>query len=55
MNYKIFKIDPYLKPFAKDIELRMDNFAKKKNELLGESASLCDFANGYNFFGVHKT
>ncbi len=55
MNYKIFKIDPYLKPFARDIELRMNNFTKKKAELLGESSSLCDFANGYNYFGIHKT
>ncbi|MBQ8868580.1 MAG: alpha amylase C-terminal domain-containing protein [Oscillospiraceae bacterium] len=55
MNYKIFKIDPYLKPFKKDIDLRMESFAQKKNELLSGAASLCDFANGYEYFGVHKT
>ena len=55
MNYKIFKIDPYLKPFEKDIDLRMQNFAQKKNELLDKAASLCDFANGYEYFGIHKT
>ncbi|MBQ7799778.1 MAG: 1,4-alpha-glucan-branching enzyme, partial [Oscillospiraceae bacterium] len=55
MSYKIFKIDPYLKPFEKDIDLRMQNFAQKKNELLVEAASLCDFSNGYEYFGIHKT
>ncbi len=55
MNYKIFEIDPYLKPFKEDIELRMENFARKKTELLGETTSLCDFANGYEYFGIHKT
>ena len=55
MNYKIFEYDPYLLPYKADIELRMQNYAKKKRELVGNSGNLCDFANGYEYFGFHKT
>ena len=34
MPYRIFDYDPYLKPFAADIELRMNNYQIKKKELL---------------------
>ena len=54
MNYKIFKYDPSLKPFAEDIRLRMENYQKKKEELLAEGQSLADFASGYLYFGFHK-
>ena len=30
MSYKIFEYDPYLKPFEKDIDLRMKNYEIKK-------------------------
>ena len=55
MEYKILKIDPLLKPFEDDINLRMDNYKRKKKELLGEAKNLTDFANGYEYFGFHKT
>ena len=55
MPYKIFEHDPLLLPFEKDIELRMNNYAKKKNALVGKSGKLCDFANGHEYFGFHKT
>ncbi len=51
----ILEIDPYLIPFEKDINLRIELFEKKKKELVGDSASLADFANGYNYFGFHRT
>ena len=51
----ILKIDPYLCPFEDDLTARMDNFDKKKKELVGEKGKLCSFANGYNYFGFHKT
>ncbi len=54
MSYKIFEIDPYLKPYAADIELRMQNYARKKQELLQEGETLSDFANGHKYFGFHK-
>ena len=55
MSYKIFEHDPLLLPFEKDIELRMDNYAKKKLSLVGKEGSLSDFANGHDYFGFHKT
>ena len=54
MSYKIFEHDPALLPYKKDIELRMFNYARKKKELVGENGSLCDFANGHEYFGFHK-
>lgn len=54
MEYKILKIDPYLKPFEDDINLRMDNYKRKRAELVSKDGKLIDFANGYEYFGFHK-
>ena len=54
MKYKIFQHDPGLKYFEKDFDLRMENYNKKKNELLAEHKSLSQFANGHNYFGFHR-
>ena len=53
--YKILKIDPYLTDFEKDLNLRMDCFYSKRKELLGKGKSLSAFANGYKYFGFHRT
>ncbi len=55
MTYGIIKKDPYLKPFEKDIALRMENFENKKAELLKDKKSLVEFAKGHKFFGFHRT
>ena len=55
MKYKIFKRDPALLPYENDIIQRMKNYHRKKTELVGENGSLCDFANGHEYFGFHKT
>lgn len=55
MKYKIFDYDPYLRPYKKDIQLRMDNYEKKKSEILADGAALLDFANAHEYFGFHKT
>jgi len=55
MNHKILKIDPYLKPYEGDFDLRMNNFIEKRSELCGEGGDLVSFANGYNYFGIHRT
>ena len=55
MRYKILKYDPYLISFEKDIQLRMENFYKKKEQLLAPGQTLSEFANGYNYFGFHRT
>ena len=54
MSYKIFEIDPYLKPFEKDIELRLFNYNRKRKELLKDGGTLLDFANAHEYFGFHK-
>ena len=54
MKHKIFQYDPLLKHFEKDFDLRMENYNRKKNELLANHDSLPDFANGYNYFGFHQ-
>ena len=53
--YQITEIDPWLAPYGNDIELRMDRFKEKRRQLVGDSASLKDFANGYLFFGFNRT
>ncbi len=55
MEYRIFEYDPYLKPFAADIELRMNNYRIKKKELLPDGGKLVDFANGHLYYGFHRT
>ena len=44
---RILEIDPYLKPFEKDLELRMELYKKKKKELVGARGKLTEFANGH--------
>ena len=39
MDYKIIQYDPLLKPFEADIRLRMENYLRKRNQLLGISDS----------------
>ncbi len=51
----IIKIDPYLAPHADDLVLRMENYAQKRAELVGEDGDLVDFANGHAYFGIHPT
>ena len=55
MSYKILRIDPILAHFESDINLRMENFRRKKKELLPKGVKLADFANGYQYFGFHRT
>ena len=55
MSYKIIEIDPYLAGFEKDINLRMDSYKNKRKELLGKTKNIVDFANGYQYFGFHRT
>lgn len=55
MSYKILKIDKYLKPYEKDINLRMSNYYDMRQKLLQDSDNLVDFANSYLYFGLHQT
>ncbi len=53
--YEITRIDPYLEPYGGEISLRMDRFKGKRYQLVGEQDQLCDFANGYLYYGIHRT
>lgn len=53
--YKLLKIDPYLKDYEKDINLRMDAYKRKRQELLKDCSGISAFANGYKYFGFHRT
>ncbi len=53
-DLKIIRLDPGLKPYASDIALRMENAAKVRKTLLGKSADLSSFANGYLYYGIHR-
>jgi len=55
MSYKILKIDPFLAKFEDDINLRMNCYKNKRNELVGENGDLVSFANGHNYYGIHPT
>ena len=54
MTPKIIKIDPYLTPYESDLNNRINSYKAKKAEL-APNGSLFDFANGFNYFGFHKT
>ena len=54
-KWEILDIDPYLKDFEGDINLRMDRLAEKKERFLTGGKSLTDFANAHNYYGFHKT
>lgn len=54
-NLNILNIDPWLKPYEKDLELRINRYQEVKKQLLNEYNCFSDFANGHRFFGFHKT
>jgi len=55
VKHKLIEFDGNLAAYEKDLDLRMENFSRKKNELLLPWQTLADFANGHAFFGFHKT
>ena len=54
-QYKIMSIDPWLQPYYSDINLRMERHAATRKALLGDMADLSSFANGYLYYGIHRT
>ena len=53
-SFPIIKDDPWLQPFAPAIEGRHEDALKKMKELAGKG-KLSDFANAYNYYGLHRT
>ncbi len=54
MMYNILSYDPQLAPYAHDIFQRMERYEQKLQQLCA-GGTLADFANGYEYFGFHKT
>ena len=55
-RFAMLDIDPWLKPYGDDIAARMALYEKTKNVLTrGGARSLSEIANGYLFFGFHRT
>ena len=51
----LIKNDPWLEPYRNSIERRYQLTVSKEHELTGKGKSLSDFADGYLYFGLHKT
>ena len=51
--YRLLELNPQLKPFAGDIDLRMFLYRATKNRILAEGQALNDFANAHAYFGFH--
>ena len=54
MNHKIFEIDPRLKTFEAEFDLRRESLRKTQKALLQKGQKLADFANGHQYFGFHQ-
>lgn len=55
MNLKMLQYDPALKPFQQDLLLRFTRYNQKLSQLNLKIDDIADFANGYQYFGFHKT
>ena len=51
--YRILELNPQLKPFEGDIELRMARYRETKQRILAEGQTLEQFANAHHYFGIH--
>lgn len=52
----LLKNDPWLEPFKEVIEGRSERIENKRKELMGKShKDIAEFADGYLYFGLHKT
>lgn len=51
--YRIIDLNPQLKHFAGDIDLRMFLYRATKERILKEGQTLNDFANAHNYYGFH--
>ena len=51
--YRILELNPQLKPFEGDIDLRMDLYHRTKERILPNGMDLKEFANAHNYFGIH--
>ena len=53
-SLRILELDPWLTPFRRDLERRLERYREVKKSLLGEGGRFTDFANGHQYFGFHR-
>lgn len=53
--WKILKIDPWLGPYEKEIDLRMKRYRERRDEIAANGGPVSSFANGYLYYGFHRT
>ena len=51
---RILETHPELRPYARDLDYRMERLQAKRRQLLGESGRLVDFANAHAYYGFHR-
>ncbi|MBQ3669635.1 MAG: 1,4-alpha-glucan-branching enzyme, partial [Clostridia bacterium] len=54
-EFKMITLDPQLRAYESDINMRMERLAATEKAILGKYADLSSFANGYLYFGFHRT
>ena len=52
-TFSYYQSDPWLSPFIEIIEGRYTQCIKKESELTMQG-SLCDFAMGHHYYGLHR-
>ena len=54
-NLAIILDDPWLEPYSEAINGRHQDAVNKIEELTGGTGNLVEFANAYNYYGLHRT
>lgn len=55
MSYKILDKDPWLNPFKRDIDLRMQHYKELRDKITVNGQSLRKNVNGHLYYGLHPT
>lgn len=51
--YRILELNPQLKGFESDIDLRMQRYEEAKERLLSKDTTWSEFANAHEYYGIH--
>ncbi len=54
-SLEILGMDAWLESYRADLELRQNNYIRKKQILLQDKIDLIEFANAHEYYGFHKT
>jgi 1,4-alpha-glucan branching enzyme len=52
---RLLEIDPYLAPYRRSIQKRLEKYRTTEQRLLTDRIDLTDFATGHTYFGLHFT